>query len=69
MRGFFATDGPCTHEAAHLAYRIVIGTVIECPPHQATFDIASGPAQTAPAHEDLRTCPVKVEGGAVCIRT
>ena len=66
--GFFATDGLCTHEAAHLADGIVIGTVIECPLHQATFDIATGRALTAPAHQSLRTYPVKVEDGAVYIR-
>ena len=67
-QGFFATEGLCTHEATHLSDGIVIGTVIECPLHQATFDIATGRALTAPAREDLRTCPVKVEGGAVYVR-
>ena len=27
-KGFFATDGICTHEEEHLEYGIVIGTVI-----------------------------------------
>ena len=67
-RGFFATDGLCTHEDAHLEDGLVIGTVIECPLHQGTFDITTGKALSAPACDDLRTCPVKVEDGIVCIR-
>ena len=65
--GFFATDGLCTHEDAHLEDGLVIGTVIECPLHQRTFDIATGKALTAPAYDDLRTYPVKVEDGTVYV--
>ena len=46
----------------------MIGTVIECPLHQGTFDITTGKALTAPACDDLRTYPVKVEDGTVYIR-
>ena len=67
-RGFFATDGLCTHEDAHLADGLVFGTVIECPLHQGTFDVITGKALTAPAWEDLRTYPVKVEDGTLYIR-
>lgn len=67
-KGFFATDGLCTHEDAHLEDGLVMGTVIECPLHQGTFDICTGKALTAPAYDDLRTYPVKVEDGRVYIR-
>ena len=67
-KGYFATDGLCTHEEAHLEDGLVIGTVIECPLHQGTFDIVTGKALTAPAWEDLRTYPVKVEDGTIYIR-
>ena len=66
-KGFFATDGLCTHEDAHLQDGLVFGTVIECPLHQGTFDIVTGKALTAPAYDDLRTYPVKVEDGMVYI--
>ena len=46
----------------------MLGTVIECPLHQGTFDICTGKALTAPAYDDLRTYPVKVEDGTVYIR-
>ena len=67
-KGYFATDGLCTHEDAHLEDGLVIGTVVECPLHQGTFDITTGKALTAPAYDDLRTYPVKVEDGTVYIR-
>ncbi|MCP5082408.1 MAG: Rieske 2Fe-2S domain-containing protein [Alphaproteobacteria bacterium] len=66
-RGFFATDGLCTHEDQHLEDGIVIGQVIECPLHQGRFDIASGKALSAPVCVDLKTYPVKLEAGCVFV--
>ncbi|OED42551.1 Rieske family ferredoxin [Chromatiales bacterium (ex Bugula neritina AB1)] len=66
-KGFYATDGMCTHEEEHLEFGIVIGTVIECPLHQGRFDIPSGEALSAPVCVDLKTYPVKVEDGDVFI--
>ena len=66
-KGFFATDGLCTHEAQSLADGIVIGSQIECPLHQGRFDIPSGKAKSAPVCVDLKTYPVKVEDGNVYI--
>ena len=65
--GFFATDGFCTHEHQHLEDGLVIGQEIECPLHQARFDIATGKALTPPACIDLKTYGVKVEAGTVYI--
>ena len=67
-KGFYATDGICTHEDQHLADGLVIGTVIECPLHQGRFDIVSGKAKSAPVCVDLKTYPVKVEGGELYIQ-
>ena len=63
----YATHDICTHEEASLAEGFVEGDCIECPLHQALFHIPTGKAQTAPATEDLRVYPVKVEGDAVLI--
>ncbi len=35
---------------------------MECPLHQARFHIPTGKVMSAPATEDLRTYPVKVDG-------
>ena len=66
-KGFFATDGLCTHEEQHLEDGLVIGSVIECPLHQGRFDIPSGKALSAPVCVDLKTYEVKVDGGDVFI--
>jgi 3-phenylpropionate/trans-cinnamate dioxygenase ferredoxin subunit len=49
---YFATDGLCTHEQVH----------------NGRFDFTSGAAKGAPVCVDLRTYPVKVEGGRVFIQ-
>ena len=64
---YFATDGLCTHEQAHLADGLVIDHIIECPLHNGQFDYRTGEATRAPACVDLRTYPVKVESGRVLI--
>lgn len=64
---FHATDGLCTHERIHLADGLVMDDVIECPKHNGRFNYKSGEALGAPVCVDLKTYPVKVEGGAVFI--
>ncbi len=64
-QGFFATDGLCTHQHYPLEDGIVIGTVIECPLHGGRFEVTTGEALSAPVCEDLKTYPVKIEGGSV----
>jgi 3-phenylpropionate/trans-cinnamate dioxygenase ferredoxin subunit len=63
--GYFATDGICTHQRAHLAEGLVIGNVIECPKHQGRFDLRDGAAKGPPASVALCTYPVKLSGGQV----
>ena len=67
-KGFFATDGYCTHEEQHLEDGMVIGTVIECPLHQGRFEITNGKALSAPACVDLQSYPVKLEDGELFIQ-
>ena len=59
--GFYATDGICTHENAHLAGGLVVGEIIECPRHQGRFHIPTGTAKGAPACVNLQTYPIKIE--------
>ncbi len=64
-----ATSGICSHEFGLLADGFVEpddGTV-ECPLHQALFDIRSGRALCAPATQGLKTYPVKIEGADILI--
>ena len=64
---YFATDGLCTHEKVHLADGLVMDETIECPKHNGRFNYKSGKALRAPVCVDLKTYPVKVEGGKVMI--
>jgi 3-phenylpropionate/trans-cinnamate dioxygenase ferredoxin subunit len=60
---FYATDGLCTHEKIHLADGLVMDNIIECPTHNGRFDYRTGEAKGAPACINLRTYPMRVEGG------
>jgi apoptosis-inducing factor 3 len=62
-----ATDGVCTHAHALLADGFVEGDTIECPLHQAQFEIRTGKALSGPATEDLKVYPVKIDGGDILI--
>ena len=64
-----ATSGSCTHEFASLADGFVEADdgSVECPLHQALFDIRTGRALCAPATEDLKVYPVKIDGADILI--
>lgn len=64
---FYATDGYCTHEKAHLGDGLVDDYEIECPLHFGTFDYRTGNPTGAPACVRLKTFPVTVKEGAVFI--
>ena len=64
---FYATDGFCTHERAHLADGLVLDNIIECPKHNGRFDYRTGEAKGAPVCVNLKTYPAKVENGDVLI--
>ena len=63
----FATSDICTHAQARLCEGFLEGHEIECPLHQGRFDIRNGKALCAPLTDDLRTYPVKIEGGRVFV--
>ena len=62
-----ATQDSCTHAHASLADGWLEDGVIECPLHQATFDVRTGKVLSAPATEDLRVYAVDVDGGDIRI--
>jgi len=64
---FYATDGLCTHEEAHLADGLVMDFIIECPMHNGRFDYRTGAAKGAPVCVNLKTYPIKVEGGKIFV--
>jgi 3-phenylpropionate/trans-cinnamate dioxygenase ferredoxin component len=64
----YAIDDVCTHESALLSQGFVEGGAIECPLHQACFDIATGRRLSGPAATDLRSYAVRIEGDDVYVR-
>jgi apoptosis-inducing factor 3 len=66
-----ATSGACTHQFALLSEGFVEAAdgSVECPLHQALFDIRSGKALCAPATENLKVYPVRVDGSDIFIDT
>jgi 3-phenylpropionate/trans-cinnamate dioxygenase ferredoxin component len=64
----YALDDVCTHEFALLSQGFVEGCAVECPLHQAMFDIATGKCLSGPATADLRRHAVKIENDAIYVR-
>ncbi len=64
---FYATDGYCTHEKAHLAEGIVDEFEIECPLRFGSFDYRTGDPTVAPVCIALKTYPVEVADDEVFI--
>lgn len=63
----YAIDDLCTHEEASLATGYLDGCIIECPLHQACFDIRTGEVTEGPARDNVRAYRVRVEEGAVLV--
>ena len=64
----YAIGDVCTHEFALLSQGFVEDCAIECPLHQAKFDIRTGRCLAAPATEDVRRYEIKIEGNDVYVR-
>lgn len=64
---FHVTDNVCTHQYALLSDGYLEDGCIECPLHQARFDLRTGTALCAPATQPIRVYPVRVEGGDVLV--
>lgn len=61
----FATSNTCTHAFARLSDGFLDGGCIECPIHQAQFDIRTGDAVAGPASAPLRTYPCRIAGEGI----
>ena len=64
---YFVTDNVCTHQFALLSDGFVEDGCIECPLHEARFDIRTGKALCGPATESLNVYPVRVEDSDVLV--
>lgn len=65
---FYATAGVCSHEHAFMSEGYLDGHVIECPLHQALFDIRTGAVLSPPATKPLRVFETRVANGQVQVK-
>ena len=65
--GVFAINNLCTHGHAKLCDGFVEGHMVECPFHQALFDVRDGSVGCGPATEPVKSWPIKVENGRVLL--
>jgi naphthalene 1,2-dioxygenase system ferredoxin subunit len=63
--GAYAIDNICTHGHARLCDGFVDGHMVECPFHQAMFDVRDGSVNCGPATEPVKSWPVKIENDRV----
>ena len=65
---WFVTDDSCTHGAASLSEEGTLsGHVVECGWHNGGFDVRTGEACAMPCTEPLRSWPVQIVDGQVCV--
>lgn len=64
---YYATHNICTHQHAFMSDGYLDKACIECPLHQALFDVRTGEVLDGPASEPLATYPVKVEGDEIFV--
>lgn len=65
---FFAIDDACSHKQCSLGTEgSILGNIVSCGCHGATFDVKDGKALTLPAVTDVASYDVTIENGEVYI--
>lgn len=65
---YYAIEDVCPHAFALLSQGFIEGCQVECPLHEATFDITNGKLLGGPADRDLQTYQVKTEGEDIMVQ-
>ncbi len=65
---FALCDGICTHQQVHLSGGAVVDGQIECPKHNARFDLRTGAPTQRPAKEAIGVYVVERDGDRVVTR-
>jgi 3-phenylpropionate/trans-cinnamate dioxygenase ferredoxin subunit/ethylbenzene dioxygenase ferredoxin subunit len=66
--GVFAIDDTCTHQETSLADGWVEGCAVECPLHEACFDLRTGLPSGPPAKVAVRTHRTVVDNGHIYLQ-
>ena len=64
---FYAIDDICTHDGGPLCEGELEGDAVTCPWHFSRFNIRTGEVIDSPAHEPVRSYPVRVENEAILV--
>lgn len=64
---YYAIEDVCPHAFALLSEGFVEGCQVECPLHEAIFDLTTGKCLGGPSDRDVATYPVKVEGEQILV--
>jgi nitrite reductase/ring-hydroxylating ferredoxin subunit len=62
---YYATSNICTHASALLTDGFMDGCEIECPLHNARFDVRTGEVLSSPAEVDLETFKTRIAGDQI----
>lgn len=65
---YFAIENVCPHAFALLTEGFIEDQTVECPLHEAIFDIQTGELKSGPGCRDLCTYPVRVDGQQIQIQ-
>ena len=63
----YATHNICTHAFARLSEGYLDGDCIECPIHQALFNVKTGEVVAPPAYDPVKTFACRIEGDDVLV--
>lgn len=64
---YFAIENVCPHAYALLTEGFVEDGTVECPLHEAIFDIETGTLESGPGCRNLCTYPIKIEGDSIWV--
>lgn len=64
----YAIDDTCSHQDASLSEGWLEDCFVECPLHEALFDLRTGMPSCLPAKKPVRTHPVVVDGGHIYVQ-
>jgi len=64
---YYAFQEFCTHRFGPLSEGCFNKTEVECPWHRSRFDVRTGKVLHGPAKVDLKTWPVEIRDGQICV--
>ena len=65
---FFAIENVCPHAFALLTEGFIDSNTVECPLHEAIFDIRTGELKSGPGCRSLNTFPVRISGQKIQVK-